>query len=192
MKNEPIYFVDVETTGLDHRRDRIIEFCIIKSVAGHFIESVTYKVDPEGMRIHPEAQKVNGYSFQKWRDAISQQQAAGIIADFMRDTGIMCSHNVSFDAGFINTLLLKHGYRKQARRKIDTYTLAYEHLVPLGLKNLSFDEIRRFMGWKVHGHHDAKTDTFDLFRFYKRVNRMGMSTKLYLYIRSISYRMRTQ
>lgn len=189
MKNKPLYFIDVETTGLDPNKDRIIEFCIIKK--GLFeIVKLHKKVDPEGMRISPEAQKVNGYDKEKWSDAISQKEAANQIADFMRVSGIIIAHNVSFDSSFVNTLLLKHGHKTLARRKVDTYTLAYEHLVPMGLKSLKFDEIRRFMGWAVHNHHDAYTDTVDLYRFHEYVTRMGPMKKISLYIKSIPYRLK--
>lgn len=187
MKNKPLYFLDVETTGLNPNKDRIIEFCIIKK--GFFeINTLHKRVDSEGMPIDPKAKEVNGYTPEKWKDAISQKDAADLIADFMRQPGIVIAHNVSFDSAFLNNLLQKHGHKALARRKVDTYTLAYEHLVPMGLKSLKFDEIRRFMGWKVHKHHDAKTDAYDLFRFHQNVNRMGFLKKVHIYIKSFPYR----
>lgn len=189
MKNKPLYFIDVETTGLDPNKDRIIEFCIIKK--GHFeITKLHRKVDPEGMKISPEAKKVNGYEQEKWSNAISQKEASNQISEFMRVSGIVIAHNVCFDSSFINTLLLKYGHKTLARRKVDTYTLAYEHLVPMGLKSLRFDEIRKFMGWRVYDHHDAYTDTVDLYRFHQYVTRMGMTKKIRLYIKSIPYRLK--
>ena len=191
VKNKPLYFLDVETTGLNPKMDRIIEFCIIKKTRFE-TTSIHKRVSPEGMRIEPKAKEINGYSAQKWKDAISQKEASRLISGFMFESGIIIAHNSSFDAQFINSLLQKHGYKAVARRRVDTYTLAYEHLVPLGLKSLGFDEIRRFMGWKVHDHHDAKTDAFDVYRFHQFVNRLGHAKRLHLILKSIRYRMRKQ
>ena len=189
MKSKPLYFLDVETTGLNPQKDRIIEFCIIKKTRWR-TESIHHRVDPEGMRIAPKAKEINGYTPQKWKNAISQSRASELIFSFMSESGVIVAHNSSFDAQFINNLLQKHGYRAVARRRVDTYTLAYEHLVPLGLKSLGFDEVRRFMGWTVHKHHDAKTDAFDVYRFHQFVNRLGHAKRLHLILRSIPYRMR--
>ena len=188
MKNLPIYFLDTETTGLNPKSEKIIEFCIIKH-SRFSTHSIHYKVDPEGAVISPEAQRVNGYTKEKWIGQISQEEASRIICDFMKDEGIVCGHNVSFDISFIDLLLKKNGRNPIGRRrKIDTYGLAYEHLVPMGLKSLSFDEIRLFLGWKVHKNHDAKTDTWDVFRLYTLICRMGTIKKVYIWIKSLKYR----
>ncbi len=187
MKNLPIYFLDVETTGLDAKKDRIIEFCIIKHTK-HSTISITYKVNPEGTPVHPEAQKVNGYAEEKWIGQISQAQAAEKIRHFTLDRGVFCGHNVNFDLRFVNRLLASCGYKKLNMRNVDTYTLAYEHLAPMGIKSLSMDEIRRFMRWEVHKNHTASRDAWDVFRLYRRINRMGWLKKTYTWISSIPYR----
>lgn len=182
----PLYFVDVETTGLDHSKDQVIEFCIIKQTK-YRITSIHRKVTPE-VPIDPQAQKVNGYSVDKWRDAISQEEAAKQISDFVEEKGVWCGHNISFDTDFVSNLLLRYGYRCIPRRQVDTYALAYEHLVPMGLRSLSMDEIRAFMGWNISFHHDAQTDAFDTRRLYNYIKRMGMRKKCLILLRSLPYR----
>ncbi len=185
MRNRPIYFIDVETTGLSHN-DKIIEFCIVRYHNG-YATSIQSKVDPDGVPVHPQAQAVNGYSPEKWSDAITQEEAYEKIRLFTQDRGVWIGHNVKFDLGFLSRLYKDHGASLNARRTVDTYAIAFEHLVPMGLKSLGFDEIRRFLGWKVHKHHSAFQDAWDVFKFWRQISRMGILRRSYVRIKSLPY-----
>ena len=79
----------------------------------------------------------------------------------------MVGHNVSFDIGFIQESLRRNGYPfRLAYPKIDTITLAHEHLQPIGLRSMKLDNIRKMLGWSLEGSHTALRDAEDARRLY--------------------------
>ncbi len=71
----------------------------------------------------------------------------------------LCGHNVSFDEGMLNANLKRAGIEQRVPyHKVDTVTLAHEHLLSLGLPRLGMDPIRDFLGWGEEGSHTAMQD----------------------------------
>ena len=130
MKNLPMYFIDLETTGLSPHEDRIIEYCIVRYHYGYAC-SIQGKVDPEDVKVSEPARKVNGYTKEDWKHACSQTHAYETIRLFTAESGIWVAHNVNFDLSFLRQLYRRNGDKLKARRSVDTYTLAVEHLVPM-------------------------------------------------------------
>ncbi len=72
---------------------------------------------------------------------------------------MIVGHNVGFDLDFLNAGIERAGLKiRLPYNKIDTVTLAYEHLVPKGLKKLSLDTIRGFLKLSTDGAHTALVD----------------------------------
>jgi len=167
MKNKPRAFVDVETTGLLHGYHEIIEICILKE-DGSIFHTKVHPTEPD--RIDARAAAVNGYHPTGWKDAMEPNRAAAEIGSHL-DGCVIIGHNPRFDYLFIKDLLdANHVKNWIDPRVIDTTTLAYVHLVPHGLRRLSLDEIRRFLGWKVRRYHNALSDTRDVQRLYNLLN----------------------
>ena len=184
-KEKIICFIDCETTGLDPNYHEIIEFYGMKYYHSNsrgliFIEDLYHKIKPIHIdRIDPQAVQVNGYCKYKWEKAIPQDIASSSISSFLQGH-ILCGHNVNFDVSFLRNLLYSYGFTGVlSRNHIDTKTLAYEHLVPCGLKGLSMDKIRNFMGWDVHRTHNAKQDVIDVFRLYRATHKSSIIKRMY-------------
>ena len=58
---KPICFFDLETTGTNIAKDRIVEIAILKVFPNGNKESVTWRVNPE-MKIPAETTKIHGIS----------------------------------------------------------------------------------------------------------------------------------
>ena len=71
----------------------------------------------------------------------------------------LCVSNCSFDLDFLDEALRRaKSPAKLSHRKLDTYTLAYEHLAYKGLNSLSLDSICTFLGISNEGNHTALVD----------------------------------
>jgi DNA polymerase III epsilon subunit-like protein len=169
-----LIFVDVETTGLNSAIHEIIEIAIIGEGI-HYHE----KIDPIHIEhASPKALEINGYTPEKWKDAIPPKQAAIAIAKLIEGKTIV-GHNVRFDIEFIEELLNQHGiYVFYDRRLIDTVTLAHEHLIPCGIKSISMDAIRGFFGWSDKGAHTALKDALDCRRLYFKISKSSKLQRL--------------
>lgn len=143
LRDKPLIFLDVETTGLDPETHEIIEFAGIRSDNGAILD---LRIQPQHIETaSPKALEVNGYNEADWADAVSPETAAQMIGEFM--TGIPVGHNTQFDLQFIRALLAKTGLVDTIdRRHGDTQTLALAKLVPQGLESLSLRAVMLFLG----------------------------------------------
>ena len=163
----PLIFIDTETTGLDSQKATVIEVAMIRREADGTetrFHSLIKPTEQELADAHPKALEVNGYAADpsRWDDAPSMEEVGPKIADFTKGAKAICGHNVGFDEDMIKASFKRHGVRRRIPyHKIDTVTLAFEHLTPMGLDKVSMDKIRGFLGWSMDGAHTAMKDTED-------------------------------
>lgn len=100
---------DTETTGLDAREDRVIEFGGIELV-NKFPTGRTFHhyIYPQGRAIHPEAQAVHGISEADLAGKPSFDQLADDLWAFL-DGAMLVAHNANFDIGFLNAEFARLG-----------------------------------------------------------------------------------
>jgi DNA polymerase-3 subunit epsilon len=93
---------DTETTGLDNREDRVIEFGGIEMV-NRFPTGRTFHhyINPQGRAINPEAQAVHGIGASDLVGKPTFAQIASELVEFI-DGARLVAHNANFDIGFLN------------------------------------------------------------------------------------------
>lgn len=116
---------DTETTGLDNREDRVIEFGGIELVnrfpTGRFFHAY---INPQGRAVHPEALEVHGISDAMLADKPHFGSIVGELVDFLGDA-MLVAHNANFDVGFMNAEFDRVGLpRIVPDRIVDTLALA--------------------------------------------------------------------
>lgn len=129
LKNKTFVVFDIETTGLDYRKDEIIEIGAVKVVNGEIKESFATLIKPT-QEISQEITGINGITNEMVADA---PIFGNVIADFYKFSkdAILVAHNAEFDTTFIkehgkkyrfkfdneivDTLLLSRTYLKQLR-----------------------------------------------------------------------------
>ena len=170
-----LVFVDIETTGLISGYHEIIEIAIIDESGTHYHA----KIKPKRLQLADvRALTLNCYSAKSWKNALEPVQAAHEISEMLKGCTIV-AHNPHFDMPFIEELLHEHQVDYNwNRRYIDTITLAYEHLTPLGLKSCSLESCRRFFGWSNVFAHTALQDAKDCRRLYYKLARASYIKRL--------------
>lgn len=159
-----LVFIDTETTGLDPSKHEIIEIAFQVVEEGRVLHWFQSKIRPQKIEdAEQKALEINGYAANPdaWSQAPTIAEVGPVIIPLL--TGcILVGHNVSFDEEFLKQNLKRAGVPgKIPYHKIDTVTLAYEHLFPLGLQKSSLDSVRDFLGWSKEGAHTAMKDVSD-------------------------------
>ena len=176
-----INIIDIETTGLRPEYHEIIEIAIIQ-IDGDDVKKWSTKIAPKYLeRAHPKALQINGYCSKNWRLAPDFEDVSHIIKEKLK-SGVVVGHNVKFDISFINEALFNIGERPIKLRQIDTITLAFEHLYPLGLDSLSMDSIRSFLGMSSIGSHTALKDAEDVLYLWRLLSRASRFTRLKIWL----------
>ena len=183
LSQRPLAFIDTETTGLDASVHEVIEVAVVKEHPDGRVEKWQSLIRPKDLEAaHPRALAMNGYNDapERWDNAPYIEHVAGEIAERLKGC-VIVGHNVGFDMDFLQSNFDREGLKfRLPYHKVDTVTLAYEHLVPTGLESLSLDKIRAFLKWDTEGAHTALKDAEDARRLYHFCCRSGKLTRWWL------------
>lgn len=117
LKN-PIVFLDIETTGMNIARDRIIEISLLKVYPNGKEEGKTWRVNPE-MPIDPKATAVHGITNEDLKDAPKFHEIARTIANFLEGCDLAGFNLNKFDIPLLVEEFLRAGvYFDPKKRKI--------------------------------------------------------------------------
>jgi len=127
---------DTETTGLNHREDRVIEIGGIE-LENRFPtgRSIHFYINPQGREIHPDAQAVHGITIEHLADKPCFHE---ICEEFMAFTegARLVAHNATFDINFINAEFGRLGHSPvETIRIVDTLAMA-KRKHPMGPNSL--------------------------------------------------------
>jgi len=175
--NKARVFFDTETTGLNAGEQEILSVGIVRIETDGTRRTFTTKVKPVRLeKAQSKALEMNAYTDEEWADAPIFADVADEIVGMLRGT-VIIGHNIKFDLAFLDAELKIAGKRGFARNEVDTMTIAYEHLCPLGLEKLALDKIRDFLGWSKDGAHTALFDAETCERLYNLLAGSGWWTK---------------
>jgi DNA polymerase III epsilon subunit family exonuclease len=119
---------DLETTGKDPAVDEIVEIGAVRVHGGQIVEEFRSLVRPR-VPIHPDAQKVHGYSEAHLADAPSFAEIWPAVRDFLGD-GVVVAHNgFNFDIPMLRRMSAGLAGADREPRWFDTLPWARE-LVP--------------------------------------------------------------
>lgn len=107
LKN-PLIFFDLETTGVDTVKDRIVEISMLKVLPNGTEEVRTKLINPQ-MPIPAGATEVHGISDEDVKDAPTFKQIAKSLADFMEGCDIAGFNSSRFDVPLLAEEFLRAG-----------------------------------------------------------------------------------
>ena len=100
IKNLDFCVFDLETTGGNHKNDKIIEIGLVKIKNMKIVEQKNYLIQPE-IKIPEFIQKLTSITPDDVKDSPLIEDVMDELLEFMGDT-ILVAHNTSFDVPFFN------------------------------------------------------------------------------------------
>lgn len=80
--DKPIVFLNIETTGLDVKNDRIVELSALKITPDYSTDDIFYRINPQ-VPIHRQASEVNGITDDDVKDAPTFANIAVVVSNFL-------------------------------------------------------------------------------------------------------------
>lgn len=106
--SRPLAFFDLETTGLDITKERIVEISILKIFPDQSRKSLYYLVNPT-IPIPKEVAAIHGITDERVQDAPKFSQIAKEIADFLGDADLAGYNSNRFDIPMLQEEMLRCG-----------------------------------------------------------------------------------
>lgn len=107
--HKPLCVFDLETTGVQVAKDRIVEISILKVNPDASRESKTWLVNPE-MPIPPETSAIHGITDEKVKDAPTFKEIASKVMDMIAGTDLGGFNSNRFDVPLLAEELLRAGF----------------------------------------------------------------------------------
>jgi len=104
--NRPICFFDLETTGIDVARDRIVEISILKVFPNGNKESKTWLVNPT-IPIPPQSTEIHGISNEKVANEPTFKELASQVYQMIKDSDLAGFNSDRFDIPLLAEELLR-------------------------------------------------------------------------------------
>lgn len=163
--------VDLETTGGDPRRDRIIEVAVLLSDGQQELDRFESLVNP-GMAIPWDITRITGIDNDMVRHAPPFHEIARRIVE-ITEGAVFVAHNVQFDYGFIQQSFRSLAYTF-ARKRLCTIRLA-RRLQP-GLPSYGLANLCRHFGIVNARAHRAMGDVEATWELFRRLTAGGEDT----------------
>jgi len=172
FKDLDLAFIDTETTGRGFEHE-IIEIAVVRANAFNFsvMDEWDAKIKPKHIENAEQASlKINGYSDEGWKDALTLEDAMKIFLEKTENT-ILVGHNMVFDWYYIHKALEKCNLQSTFWYKcLDTISLAWLALRDKPeIKNLSFRELTTYFGIKEEKMHRALDDARATYKLFKKI-----------------------
>ena len=122
--SRPIVFIDLETTGIDISKDRIIEVAIIK-IHPDKTREVMHKMVNPGMPIPKSSSDIHGIMDEDVKDAPTFKQIANELKEFIGDSDLSGYNSNRFDIPLLAEELLRANVELDMtnRRMLDVQTI---------------------------------------------------------------------
>jgi len=173
--------IDLETTGGNHKHDKIIEVGLVKVQNLKLVDDLSFLVKPE-IHIPDFIQKLTSITPDQLTDSPIIDDIIDQVLDFIGDS-ILVAHNASFDVPFLNSVLKRLKRPPLKNRTLCTHLMS-KYLVP-NILNSNLNYMSRIFGIdhsKAHRALEDATATAHLLnRFLKIFMDKGITKINHLY-----------
>lgn len=161
--NKPICFFDLETTGIDIGKDRIVEISIFKVFPNGNKESKTWLVNPT-IPIPPQTTTVHGITDEKVANEPTFAELAPQVYNMIKDSDLGGFNSDRFDIPLLAEELLRAGVDFDMKNKVsvDVQTIFHK----MEERTLSA-ALKFYCGKSLENAHSAEADTMATYEILK-------------------------
>ncbi|NLI99737.1 MAG: 3'-5' exonuclease [Bacteroidales bacterium] len=162
LKN-PLVFFDLETTGLNITRDRIIEVSLLKVDPNGKEEVKTRRINPE-MPIPPQSTAIHGITDEDVKDCPTFKQVAKSLADQLEGCDLAGFNSSRFDVPMLAEEFLRAGvdFDMSKRKFVDVQIIFHKKEQRTLEAAYAF-----YCNKKLDNAHSAETDTIATYEVLK-------------------------
>lgn len=139
---------DIETSGLNPIKDKIIEIAAIKYINNKKVSEFSYLIDPE-VDISEIVTRVTGLTYDDLKGQKKIDEVLPMFLDFIADYTII-GHNVKFDYDFIEFNIKKLNLKHIRNRIIDTLFLS--RITIYDSKNHKLQTLKEYLKLNYNSH----------------------------------------
>jgi DNA polymerase-3 subunit epsilon len=160
---KPICFFDLETTGIEVAKDRIVEISILKVFPNGNKESKTWLVNPE-MVIPQNVIEVHGITNEKVANEPTFKELASQVYNMIKDSDLAGFNSDRFDIPLLAEELLRAGveFDMKSRVSVDVQTIFHK----MEERTLSA-ALKFYCGKSLDNAHSAEADTMATYKILK-------------------------
>jgi DNA polymerase-3 subunit epsilon len=161
--NRPICFFDLETTGIEVSKDRIVEISIFKVFPNGTTESKTWLVNPT-IPIPPQTTAVHGITDEKVANEPTFKELASQIHNMIKDSDLGGYNSDRFDIPLLAEELLRAevDFDMKNRVSVDVQTIFHKKEERTLSAALKF-----YCGTNLENAHSAEADTLATYEILK-------------------------
>lgn len=189
---DSLVFLDVETTGLDGYKDRVVEIYMLKLERSGEVQEYHTMINPE--RPIPEyITSLTGITDEDVCHAPTEKDVACQIREFIGD-GAIVAHNLDFDRRFLESMFKRNQCAPLSAKGIDTLAISRRLfprlcIYPDGegshkLKNLMY---HFHLDREFANSHRAKDDVLLLVQVYRHLEAYARGQSPYQYPRAMTH-----
>lgn len=175
MRNLPLVFIDIESTGLSVQDNEIIEIGALK-VEGkppfNIIDQLNLKVLPQNIeKADKDALKIVHYSKESWQDGLGLEKALLALDEFCKNGAVMVGFNLTFDWAILDKAYHLFGRIDPFHyHRIDVLAIAYYKLFAQEkLQRFSLGELCKYFGIERETKHQALDDAKVTYLVFKKL-----------------------
>jgi len=171
---------DIETSGLNPKKDKIIEIGAIKYKDNKKIDEFSYLIDPE-IKLNQIITDVTGITDDELKGKDKIDVVLPKFLDFIEDYTII-GHNVKFDYDFIEANITKLHLKHLKNRIVDTLLLS--RITIYDSKNHRLKTLKEYLGLNYNSHRalDDSLTCNDLYQYCKNKKKRNWQTQfIHLY-----------
>jgi len=173
MFDKNLALVDVETTGMSARRNRVIEIAIIRIEGNKIADTFTTLINPH-ISIPPFITHFTGISNEDVEDAPIFGKVKHKVIKILKGATFV-AHNAWFDYSFIQSEMQRVNLSFESKR---CCTVRLSRRLYPQYKSHSLENIIRRFGFSYKSRHRAYDDAYILWQFLKKIKKEIPASKV--------------